>query len=849
MRRILFVIIIFSVYFPAVAQIHIRGAVTDSQNTGLEASVYVTDSSKHYVTHTKTGADGKFQLQLPVRGKYGFYVSSFGYESLDTLIYIGENPAPLHFKLHLKSENLNDIVIKVNQYEKIYKGDTVKYNLKAVRDGSEKNLKDLIGKIPGLEVNGNNIKANGKNIDYLLINGKNLFDRNKKIALDNIDAKDVSGIELYKNYKDPFSILPSDMPTGESALNIKLDKHLQNKITGKITVTPGVKRKYFLHDKTYFLSDDKIVFSTLQWANTGQEAMNLNDYLNLMLQSGETNLEIPPFLTDNNLQSAKISRFGSLHFVKEWANLSRIRAYLIFNSSNIFSRLENRRIFYDQHLGEFRERKTNASFNRFLTGFIHWEKKINDRFKTDLKFETNQWLQNSDGYGLLTLSGYSQKTNRDNISGNLQWTSDYRINPRAYLTYRLKLRRKNSPVNLQADLLPSQGFVTQKKNVKSFEWSQAFSLKLKPERHHYLNIHAGISGKRLQYNLHAKPDTVRDITNRSYVLHKKITANYTFRYKHWLLSPGVNYEFVTYFNEDYPRFDKAFFYPSLKMSVNNRLASLSFSFDRRIIPVSYDYWEGRSGFINYNTYYISHYKPEIFGAFSYWNVSIYSKRLYPGLYLFLSYGNTEEINSNKNYLSLYGNFYIKNIIAGLPEKRQSVYFISEKKFFKPGISTKFKYNHTQLKGFLYTPAGSMPVRSVINDFYAEMTYGRIKKPLKLSVTAGRKTTLRYFADTLLTVRDFSLESKAGYVKKRFETSVSFKYLSEKSTYTRRNEVFFDFDFLLRITPRLDFTLRSRDFFRLNPWQSTQVEMKENYTYVQSIYRMPGYILAGFTFSY
>ncbi len=848
-RRLLVFSLVFCFSYHFFSQINVTGSVVDVHHTGLEANLYVTDSTGGYISHFKTGPDGKFHLELAKRGRYGFYVSSMGYVSLDTLLYIVENQSPLSFVLHLKTENLDEVVIEINQYEKIYKGDTVKYNLKLLQDGSEKNLIDLMEKIPGLEVKGNDIKINGVSVEYLLINGKNLFDQNKKIALENIEAKDVKGIELYKNYKDPFSILTDDIPTGEWALNVKLDKNLNNKITGKITLTPGMKRKYFLHDKTYFFSNDRMYFSTFQFANTGQEAMDMNDYLNLMLQSGETTLELPPFLMDVHLQSSKVSRFGSLHFIEEFPRNSRIKAYIIFDSGNTWSSVENRRIFYDENLGVFRERLVNASFDRFLTGFVHWEKKRSDRLKSGLKFKYNRWDQSLSDHMIFSFSQYDQKNNRVSVSGVLQWKTDYRINPRAYLTYRLKLRQKKYTQNLQVDSLPVRHFIDQTKNIRLLEWSQFFTLKLKPESHHYLNISAGMSGQRFRYNLNVSQDTVRERSNLPYVFNKKITANYTFRYKHWLFSPGLNYEFVTFFNSSYPRFDQEFFYPSMQMSVYNRIASLQFSFNRRLIPVSYEYWERQSAFVNYNTYYVSRYNPQITGSFSFWRVSINSRRIYPGLYLYLSYNHTSEVNTAKNYLSFYRRFYIKNIIPGLLEQRQSIEFVSEKKFFKPGISLQFKFNHTSQKGFFYTSGMSIPLRSDISDYYMKMTYGRIKKPLKISVSADWKTTRQFLPDTEISLRNFLVESQVVYMQNKLELSFSFKYLYEQSLYAFRREFFFDMNFSVQLTSRLAFIIRSRDFFRLNHWRSTHVELRENYTYVQSVYRMPGYILAGFVYSY
>ena len=75
-----------------------------------------------------------------------------------------------------KNIELETVVIKHEASGIIEVGDTLKYRIEKFMNGTEDNLKDVIKKLPGLEVDSNGkIKANGKEVDKILIDGEEFF--------------------------------------------------------------------------------------------------------------------------------------------------------------------------------------------------------------------------------------------------------------------------------------------------------------------------------------------------------------------------------------------------------------------------------------------------------------------------------------------------------------------------------------------------------------------------------------------------------------------------------------------------------------------------------------------------
>jgi hypothetical protein len=62
-------------------------------------------------------------------------------------------------------------------------GDTLRYRIEKFMNGTEETLKDVIKKLPGLDIDSQGkIKANGKEVTTLLIDGQEFFINQHKIA-------------------------------------------------------------------------------------------------------------------------------------------------------------------------------------------------------------------------------------------------------------------------------------------------------------------------------------------------------------------------------------------------------------------------------------------------------------------------------------------------------------------------------------------------------------------------------------------------------------------------------------------------------------------------------------------
>ena len=116
---------------------------------------------------------------------------------------------------------LNEVVIELPI---IRKKDTIIYNIDKFTTGEERKLKDILKKLPGIEVDKNgNVTSEGKKVTHLLVENKAFFGGGTKLGVENIPSNAVDKVEVIDDYNE-VSFLKGMTKTDNLALNIKLKR-------------------------------------------------------------------------------------------------------------------------------------------------------------------------------------------------------------------------------------------------------------------------------------------------------------------------------------------------------------------------------------------------------------------------------------------------------------------------------------------------------------------------------------------------------------------------------------------------------------------------------------------------
>ena len=166
----------------------ISGTVTDSLQQPITNVTLIAKpkQEKVKIKYVISNSKGYYKLQLEKDVLYELSVSHLGYNTINKEVRFLENNSNYNIQLNTKNEPLDEIVINY-KYQPIKKEkDTITYNLKAFTNGNEFKMKDVLNKLPGIKVDGNVIKVQGKTVTKLLVEDKPFFNGNTKTRLANM---------------------------------------------------------------------------------------------------------------------------------------------------------------------------------------------------------------------------------------------------------------------------------------------------------------------------------------------------------------------------------------------------------------------------------------------------------------------------------------------------------------------------------------------------------------------------------------------------------------------------------------------------------------------------------------
>lgn len=243
--------ILFSL--PAFAQqggVDITGTVVeDGSNEPIEQATVrllnVKDSTM--VGGVASSRNGNFTLKGIKAGSYLLHVSFVGFDPLYQPIRITGKTNPVKLgKLALSDGaiQLGEAVVIGKAPEVVVRNDTVEYNADSYKTTEGAVLEDLLKKMPGVEVDSEGkITVNGKEVKKVLIDGKEFFSDDPKVASKNLPSKMVEKVQVLDRLSDMARMTGFDDGDEETVINL--------------TVKPGMKQGWFGNAFAGYGSEDR----------------------------------------------------------------------------------------------------------------------------------------------------------------------------------------------------------------------------------------------------------------------------------------------------------------------------------------------------------------------------------------------------------------------------------------------------------------------------------------------------------------------------------------------------------------------------------------------------------------
>ena len=327
----------------------IKGRLTDSlqkQQLSNATVSLVNAQDSSLVAFTRTDSAGNFVFDQIKAGKYGLSASHVNFhpawktfEANTSAIELGE--------ITMKDKSIMEAVTVVSQRPPVVmNGDTLEFNAESFKTKPNAVVEDMLKKMPGVEVDKDGtMRVNGKKINRVMVNGRDFFNGDPKMATRNLSADAIDKVQVYDKLSDQAAFTGIDDGNAEKTINLKLKKDKKNAAFGKIAAAAGDNGRY---DGQFNVNkfNDKQQLSAIGMANnTNQQGFSIMDMLNFSGQSrrmmGGGAMIISndnddafglPVAGINNQQGITRTIAGGLNYSDIWKNKTDVNASYFYNN-------------------------------------------------------------------------------------------------------------------------------------------------------------------------------------------------------------------------------------------------------------------------------------------------------------------------------------------------------------------------------------------------------------------------------------------------------------------------------------------------------------------------------------
>lgn len=201
------------------------------------------------VTYRLSNPDGVFKvpglpLELPLR----MIVSYTGYKVVRKEFSLSKAAPDLDLgAIHIKTDtaSLDEVLVLAERPPIIFRKDTIEFNASAFKTLPAALVEDLLKKLPGVTVNLNGaISVNGRNVNRILVDGKEFFGNDITIATRNLPANVIDKVQVVDDEEEKLRNPNATAMELGKVINLKLKKHIKQGWFGKVYAGAGTKDRY-----------------------------------------------------------------------------------------------------------------------------------------------------------------------------------------------------------------------------------------------------------------------------------------------------------------------------------------------------------------------------------------------------------------------------------------------------------------------------------------------------------------------------------------------------------------------------------------------------------------------------
>lgn len=271
MRLLLLVVGIFSsVALMSQSTATLKGKLIDSvgKQALKDASITVLEAKDSTLdVFGLANADGSFVVEKISFGEMIVMIKFQGYEAYSKKINFSKTNSTVDLGsiyLRIAANDLGEVV--VTQSPITIKKDTIQFNASSFKTKPNAVMEDLLKKLPGVQVEADGtVKAQGENVQRILVDGKRFFGDDPKLATKNLPPDMIDKIQVFDALNDQSAFTGFDDGNRIKTINITTKKDKRKGYFGRAIVGGGSDSEEGRYDNSvnlsYFNGDRQITLT------------------------------------------------------------------------------------------------------------------------------------------------------------------------------------------------------------------------------------------------------------------------------------------------------------------------------------------------------------------------------------------------------------------------------------------------------------------------------------------------------------------------------------------------------------------------------------------------------------
>ena len=264
----------------------VTGAVVDSAGVGLQGATVValTASDSTLTKFATANNEGAFTLRRVPEGDYVLQITFVGFRTIQHNFTLSGADTDLgRFIMEVQTEELDELVVSAEHIPMVVKKDTLEYNAAAFATRPNAVVEDLLRRLPGIEVaSDGSIKAQGEDVQKVLVDGKEFFGNDPKIATKNLPANAVSKVQVYDKKSDAAEFTGVDDGQEEKTINLELKEDAKQGYFGNMSGGYSAEGRYDGQASINRFSRSSQLAFIGNLNNINRQGFSFSDYISFM---------------------------------------------------------------------------------------------------------------------------------------------------------------------------------------------------------------------------------------------------------------------------------------------------------------------------------------------------------------------------------------------------------------------------------------------------------------------------------------------------------------------------------------------------------------------------------------